>query len=74
MAFWALEPPRTRRPKSSTGSTARSTPFLPIRGSRAQLAGFGSTVFAGTPAEFGRYVREDVDKWAKVVKFAGVGQ
>ena len=41
-------------------------------GLRAQLAGFGSTVFAGTPADFGRYVREEVDKWAKVVKFAGI--
>ena len=41
-------------------------------GPRAQLAGLGSTVFTGTPADFGRYVREDVEKWAKVVKFAGV--
>ena len=40
--------------------------------SRAQLAGLGSTVFVGTSAEFGKYVRDDVDKWAKVVKFAGI--
>ena len=48
------------------------TAILADPGSRAQLAGLGSTVFAGTPADFGRYVREDVEKWAKVVKFAGV--
>ena len=41
-------------------------------GPRAQLAGLGSAVFTGTPADFGRYVRDDVEKWAKVVKFAGV--
>ncbi len=41
-------------------------------GSRAQLAGLGSTVFAGTPADFGRYVRDEVEKWAKVVRFAGI--
>ena len=40
--------------------------------SRAQLAGSGSIVFAGTPADFGRYVREEVEKWAKVVKFSGI--
>jgi tripartite-type tricarboxylate transporter receptor subunit TctC len=48
------------------------TAILADPGSRAQLAGFGSTAFVGTPADFGRYIREDVDKWAKVIKFAGV--
>jgi tripartite-type tricarboxylate transporter receptor subunit TctC len=41
-------------------------------GPRGQLAGLGSTVFSGAPADFGQYVRDDVDKWAKVVKFANV--
>jgi len=41
-------------------------------GPRAQLAGLGSTAFVGTPADFGKYVYDDVQKWAKVVKFAGV--
>ena len=39
---------------------------------RAQLAGLGSTVLVITPAEFGQYVRDDVSKWAKVVKFANI--
>jgi tripartite-type tricarboxylate transporter receptor subunit TctC len=41
-------------------------------GPRSQLAGLGSTLFSGTPADFGKYVRDDVEKWAKVVKFANV--
>jgi tripartite-type tricarboxylate transporter receptor subunit TctC len=41
-------------------------------GSRAKLADFGSTVLAGTSADFGKYVREEVDKWSKVVRFAGI--
>jgi tripartite-type tricarboxylate transporter receptor subunit TctC len=48
------------------------TAILADPSSRAQLAGFGSTAFIGTPADFGRYIREDVEKWAKVIKFAGV--
>jgi hypothetical protein len=29
-------------------------------------------VFAGSPADFGRHVAEETQKWAKVVKFAGI--
>jgi len=29
-------------------------------------------VFAGSPAAFGRHVAEESEKWAKVVKFAGI--
>jgi tripartite-type tricarboxylate transporter receptor subunit TctC len=39
---------------------------------RAQLADLGTTVLAGSPADFGRFFVEETDKWAKVVKFAGV--
>jgi hypothetical protein len=36
------------------------------------VAELGGTVIAGSPADFGKYVAEDVAKWARVVKFAGV--
>jgi tripartite-type tricarboxylate transporter receptor subunit TctC len=39
---------------------------------RAQLADLGSTaLLTGSPADFGRYIAYDVEKWAKVVKFSG---
>ena len=25
-----------------------------------------------TPAEFGKYLRDDIEKWAKVMKLAGI--
>jgi hypothetical protein len=28
-------------------------------------------VLAGSPADFGRLIAEDTEKWAKVVKFSG---
>jgi tripartite-type tricarboxylate transporter receptor subunit TctC len=39
---------------------------------KAQLADLGGTVIAGTPADFGSFMADDVEKLAKVVKFAGV--
>ena len=29
-------------------------------------------MFTGSPAEFGRLIAQDIEKWAKVVKFAGI--
>jgi hypothetical protein len=26
----------------------------------------------GSPAEFGKLIAEDIEKWAKVIKFAGI--
>jgi tripartite-type tricarboxylate transporter receptor subunit TctC len=39
---------------------------------KAQLADLGSTVLAGSPADFEKLIAEETEKWAKVVKFAGV--
>jgi tripartite-type tricarboxylate transporter receptor subunit TctC len=38
---------------------------------RARFADLGATVLAGSPADFGRLMAEEVEKWAKVVKFSG---
>jgi hypothetical protein len=27
---------------------------------------------AGTPADFGRLIADETEKWAKVIKFAGI--
>ncbi|HEV7441797.1 MAG TPA: tripartite tricarboxylate transporter substrate binding protein [Steroidobacteraceae bacterium] len=39
---------------------------------KGQLADLGGTVFAGSPAEFGKLIAAETNKWAKVVKFAGI--
>jgi tripartite-type tricarboxylate transporter receptor subunit TctC len=41
-------------------------------GMRAKIANIGAAVFATTPAEFGALIASDTEKWAKVVKFAGL--
>jgi tripartite-type tricarboxylate transporter receptor subunit TctC len=40
---------------------------------RARLAtDFGGTVLAGSPGDFWQLVADEIEKWAKVVKFAGI--
>jgi tripartite-type tricarboxylate transporter receptor subunit TctC len=39
---------------------------------RAQLADLGSMPLAGSPADFGKLIVEETEKWGKVVKFAGM--
>jgi tripartite-type tricarboxylate transporter receptor subunit TctC len=38
---------------------------------QARLADLGTTALAGSPADFGKLVADETDKWAKVVKFSG---
>jgi len=39
---------------------------------KARIVELGGTVLGGTPAEFGTIISEATEKWAKVIKFAGV--
>ena len=39
---------------------------------RARLVDLGGTMLAGSPADFGKLIAEETEKWAKVVKFAGI--
>jgi tripartite-type tricarboxylate transporter receptor subunit TctC len=39
---------------------------------KAKFADLGTTVFPGSPADFGKYVAADSEKWAKVIKFADI--
>ena len=39
---------------------------------KAQLADFGGTVLAGSPADFGRLIADETEKWARVIRFAAI--
>jgi tripartite-type tricarboxylate transporter receptor subunit TctC len=41
-------------------------------GMKARLAAIGGEPLPGTPAEFGRLIAEETEKWAKVVRTAGL--
>ncbi len=38
---------------------------------KARLADLGGTALVGSPADFGKLIAEETEKWAKVVKFSG---
>jgi tripartite-type tricarboxylate transporter receptor subunit TctC len=39
---------------------------------KARLVHLGGTVLPGSPSDFGRFIVAEIEKWAKVVKFAGI--
>lgn len=39
---------------------------------KAQLANFGAVVMTSSPADFGKFIASEIDKWAKVVRFANI--
>jgi tripartite-type tricarboxylate transporter receptor subunit TctC len=39
---------------------------------KARFAELGATVSGGSPADFSRFITGETEKWAKVVKFAGI--
>jgi tripartite-type tricarboxylate transporter receptor subunit TctC len=41
-------------------------------GLKARLADLGGDVLALSPAEFGKLIADETDKWAKVIKSAGI--
>jgi hypothetical protein len=51
-----------------------SYPKLAHDGLDRTASDFGGTVLSGSPGEFGKLIAEETEKWAKVVKFAGMKQ
>jgi tripartite-type tricarboxylate transporter receptor subunit TctC len=39
---------------------------------KARLADLGGTPLVGSPAEFGKFIADETEKWGKVVKFVGI--
>ena len=41
-------------------------------GLKARLADLGAEPFASSPAEFAKFIVEETEKWAKVIRTAGI--
>jgi tripartite-type tricarboxylate transporter receptor subunit TctC len=39
---------------------------------KARLAELGATTLPGSPADFGKLIADETEKWGKVVKFTGI--
>jgi len=38
---------------------------------KARFTDLGATVFPGSPADFSKFMADETEKWAKVIKFSG---
>ena len=70
--MWHRRARRTRPPRSLTSSTTRSTPALADPKIKARLADLGGTVLPGSPADFGKLIADETEKWGKVVRAANI--
>ena len=71
-AFWGVGAPRNTPAEiidklNKEINAGLSDPKLTTR-----LAEGGGTVLAGSPADFGKMIGDETEKWAKVIRFAGL--
>jgi tripartite-type tricarboxylate transporter receptor subunit TctC len=71
-AFWGVGAPRNTPAEiidklNKEINTGLSDPTLWRR-----FVEGGGTVLTGSPADFGKFIADETEKWAKVVKFAGI--
>ncbi len=70
--WYGLLAPRGTPPKIVAKIAADVARIVKAPDTRERFAGLGADAEGTTPEEFRRYLRADVEKWAKVVKAAGV--
>jgi hypothetical protein len=68
---------RTRRTEGHAGRDRQQAQQGGQRGSRrpkmkARLADLSGTPLPGSPADFGKLIVDETEKWGKVIKFAGI--
>ena len=44
----------------------------PISKMKARLADLGGTALPGSPADFGKLIADETEKWAKVIRAANI--
>ena len=71
-SWYGVGAPKGTPWRSSTSSTRRSMPALADPKMKARLADLGGIGLAGSPADFGKLIADETEKWGKVVKFAGI--
>jgi tripartite-type tricarboxylate transporter receptor subunit TctC len=71
-AWFGMGAPKGTPPDIINRLNAAINKALADPGIQARLADLGGTPMAGSPADFGRIIAEETEKWAKVVKAAGV--
>jgi tripartite-type tricarboxylate transporter receptor subunit TctC len=64
--------PRIHRLKSSRKLNMEIEAAFADPRMKARFADLGGVPLTGTPADFAKLIADETEKWAKVVKFAGI--
>jgi tripartite-type tricarboxylate transporter receptor subunit TctC len=70
--FHGVGAPRNTPPDIVNKLNREINAVLAEPGMQARLAELGAAVLPGSPADFGEFIAEETEKWAKVIKFAGM--
>jgi tripartite-type tricarboxylate transporter receptor subunit TctC len=71
-AFFGIIAPSNTPPEVIGRLNMEINAILADPKAKARLADMGGTMLPGPPANFGRLLASETEKWAKVVKFAGI--
>ncbi len=71
-SWFGLAAPQGTPPTSSPRSIAKPMPASPTPTIKARLADMGGMLLTGTPADFGKLIADETEKWGKVIREAGI--
>jgi tripartite-type tricarboxylate transporter receptor subunit TctC len=71
-AWYGVGAPKGTPPEIIERLNKEVNAFLVDPKMKTRIAEMGATTVAGSPADFGKLVADETEKWGKVVKFAGV--
>src|SRR5437870_1860734 len=71
-AFFGIGAPRNTPPEVIGRLNMEINAILADPKAKARFADMGGAVLPGPPADFGQLIATETEKWAKVVKFAGI--
>jgi tripartite-type tricarboxylate transporter receptor subunit TctC len=69
--WFGLSAPRNTPPEIIDALNRTINAALSDANVKARYADLGSTVFPTAPADFGKFIAAEIEKWGKVVKFSG---
>jgi tripartite-type tricarboxylate transporter receptor subunit TctC len=71
-AWYGIGAPRNTPPEIINKLNIAINAILADPEFTARMGAVGATVLPGSPADFGKFIADETEKWAKVIKFAGI--
>jgi tripartite-type tricarboxylate transporter receptor subunit TctC len=70
--WFGIAAPRNTPPEVIDKLNTEITVVLAEPKVKARLANLGAAVLAGSPADFGRFIAAEAEKWGKVIRTTGI--